>query len=58
MVESLLLAARCGYTDIVKCILKADRSILMYEDHSNGSKLWMQAVAEGLTVVFKVYRLS
>lgn len=55
IIQALLLAARNGYTDIVRCILQADQSVLDEMLSSNGNKLWMQAVVEGLVSIFKVY---
>ena len=54
IIQALLLAARSGYTDIVRCILQADLSVLDEILSINGNKLWMQAVVEGLTSVYKV----
>ena len=53
IIQALLLAARHGYTDIVRCILQADLSVLN-EKLSNGNKLWIQAVVEGLASIYKV----
>ena len=60
IIQALLLAARCGYADIVKCILQADCDLTLLDVSisSTGPKLWMQAVIEGLESVYKVQRLS
>ena len=57
IIQALLLAARNGYTDIVRCILQADLSVLDEMLSSNGNKLWMQAVVEGLASVYRVILL-
>ena len=54
IVQALLLAARSGYTDIVRCVLHADQSVLDETISGNGNKLWMQAVVEGLANIYKV----
>ena len=54
IIQALLLAARCGYADIVKCILQADLTLLDDSISSTGHKVWMQAVIEGLESVYKV----
>ena len=55
IIQALLLAARNGFADIVRCILQADLSVLDEMLSSNGPKLWMQAVVEGLASVYKVH---
>lgn len=51
IIQALLLAARCGYADIVKCILQVDLTLLDDSISSTGHKLWMQAIIEGLASV-------
>jgi hypothetical protein len=62
VIQTLLLAARSGYTNIVRCILQlqaedSEETCTLLNDSisTTGPKLWMQAVIEGLASVYKVY---
>jgi hypothetical protein len=58
IIQALLLAARSGYADIVRCILQADLTLLDDSVSTTGHKLWMQAVIEGLARYTIVWEIS